>query len=120
MKYFAEDLRTIYQTERLMLVFMIANILASLALLIFGIVNLNPASPMVKVGYGDISGYRDGSWTEMLVFPIVAVIFGVFHNLIALKIYHKRGAGMAKFFVITTSALIAGAFVVLIRLVGEG
>lgn len=120
MKYFSEDIKTIYQTERMMLVLMCANLLGSLALMIFGIIHLSPASPMIKIGYGDIGGYRDGSWTEMLVFPIIAIILGVFHNLIAIKIFHKRGGGMAKFFIITTSALIAGAFIVLVRLVKEG
>ena len=119
MKYFTEDLKIIYQTERSTLALMIANLLASLALLIFSIINLNPASPMIKIGYGDISGYHDGPWTEMLVFPIIAILFGIFHNLIAVKIFHKRGAGMAKLFVITTTALIVGVFILLVRLVKE-
>lgn len=99
-----------------MLVVMILNVLMSLALLIFGVASLSSASPMVKIGYGDIGGYRDGSWTDMLAFPLMALIFGVFHNLIALKIFHKRGAGMTKFFLLATTALIIGAFIVLIRL----
>lgn len=103
-----------------MLVLMILNILASLVLLIFSIVNLNPNVSVVKIGYGDIGGYRDGSWLDLLAFPILAIILGIFHNLIAMKLYHKRGAGMTKFFILTTSALIAGAFVVLIRLLREG
>ena len=120
MKYFVEDLKKIYKEERIMLILMIINALGSLALLIFGIVSLNPNVAIVKVGYGDIGGYRDGLWTDMLTFPILAIIFGVFHNLIAVKIYHKRGAGMTKFFIIITTALIVGAFVVLIRLSREG
>ena len=103
-----------------MLVLMLLNVIASAALLIFGIASLNPNVAVVKIGYGDIGGYRDGSWVDLLAFPILAIIFGVFHNLIALKIYHKRGAGMTKFFVLTTSTLIAGAFIVLIRLLREG
>ena len=55
----------------------------------------------------------------MLVFPIIAIIFGILHNLIALRVYEKRGAGMTKFFLITTSILIIGAFIVLFRLTGE-
>lgn len=103
-----------------MLVLMVLNMVASLALLIFGVVNLNPNVAVVKIGYGDIGGYRDGSWIDMLAFPLLALTFGIFHNLIALKIYHKRGAGMTKFFILATSALIAGAFIVLIRLLREG
>lgn len=120
MKYFAEDLKKIYAEERIMLALMILNTIASIALLIFGIVSLNPNVSVVKIGYGDIGGYRDGSWLDLLAFPILAIILGVFHNLIALKLYHKRGAGMAKFFILTTSALIVGAFIVLIRLSREG
>ena len=116
MKYFAEDLKLIYSTERIMLILMIANLLASIALLILGLVSLSPASPMIKIGYGDIGGYRDGPWTEMFVFPLLAIILGVMHNFIALRIFHKRGASMTKFFLLTTTTLIIGAFIVLIRL----
>lgn len=117
---FKEDITKIYQTERGILILMILNLMASIALLIFSFINLNPNSSVVKVGYGDIGGYRDGSWTDMLAFPLLAVIFGVFHNLLALRVFHKRGGGMTKFFLIITTALIAGTVLVLIRLLGEG
>lgn len=118
MKHFKEDLIKIYQNERGILVFMILNLLLSIGLLIFAIINLNPNSTVVKIGYGDIGGYRDGSWTNMLMFPILALLFGILHNLLALRIFHKRGSGMTKFFLITTTMLILGTFVVLIRLLG--
>ncbi|MBQ7852923.1 MAG: hypothetical protein IJ342_08645 [Muribaculaceae bacterium] len=120
MKHFAEDLKKIYSEERIMLVLMIVNLIASVALMVFSIVNLNPNIAIVKIGYGDIGGYRDGAWTDMIAFPLLAIVFGVFHNFIALNIFHRRGAGMTKFFLITTSVLIAGAFIVLIRLLKEG
>ena len=118
MKYFTEDLKLIYKSERIMLILMIMNLVASIVLLIFGITSLSPATPMVKIGYGDIGGYRDGSWTDMFAFPLLALIFGIVHNLIALRIFHKRGAGMTKFFLLTTTTLIIGAFIVLSRLRG--
>ena len=92
---FKEDFIKIYQTERGILILMILNLLLSIALLVFSLINLNP-------------------------FPLLAIIFGVFHNLLALRIFHKRGGGMTKFFLITTTALIAGTALVLIRLLGEG
>lgn len=116
---FKEDIIKIYQTERGVLILMILNLLISIALLIFSLINLNPNSAVVKVGYGDIGGYRDGSWTDMLAFPLLAAIFGILHNLLALRIFHKRGSGMTKFFLIITTALITGTFLVLIRLLGE-
>ena len=120
MKTYIEDFKKIYFEERWMLILIIINFIASIALLVFSIVRLNPNSAVVKIGYGDIGGYRDGSWTDLLAFPILAILFGVLHNLIAVKIYHRRGAGVTKFFLITTSMLIVGSFIVLIRLLKEG
>ena len=103
-----------------MFILMLLNIALSLALLVFSIIKLNPGAAVVKIGYGDIGGYRDGTWSEMLAFPLLALIFGFLHNIIAVRIFKKRGAGMTKFFLITTTALIIGAFIVLIRLLKEG
>jgi hypothetical protein len=119
MKSFLEDLKQIYKNERLMLVLMIITLVVSIVLLIFSLVKLSTESIVVKVGYGDIGGYRSGGWAEMLTFPILAFIFGVLHNFIALRIYKKRGAAMAKFFLLATLGLIAGTFIVLVRLSGE-
>lgn len=120
MKTYLEDFKTIYREERWTLVLMILNFIFSIVLFVYSIINLNPNDVVVKIGYGDIGGYRDGIWADMLVFPIIAVIFGVLHTLIAVKLFHRRGAGMTKFFLITTTLLIAGAFIVLIRLLKEG
>lgn len=119
METFKEDLLKIYRNERGILLVMIINFLLALGLFIFSVINLNPNSAVVKVGYGDIGGYRDGGWTNMLMYPMLAVLFGILHNLLALRIFHKRGAGMTKFFLITTAMLILGTFVVLVRLLGE-
>ena len=120
MKTFKEDFVKIYRTERGILILMIINLLLAVALLVFSLINLNPNSAVVKVGYGDIGGYRDGSWADMLAFPLLAIVLCILHNLLALRIFHKRGGGMTKFCLITTTALIAGTGLVLIRLLGEG
>lgn len=120
MKSFKDDLIKIYQTERGMIVLMILNLLLAIGLFVFSIININPDLSVVRVGYGDIDGYRDGSWMDIVAFPTLAVIFGIIHNLLAVKIFHKRGGGMAKFFLIVTAALIIGAILVLIRILGEG
>ena len=95
---------------------LIFNVILATALFLIGVINLNPSSAVVKIGYGDIGGYRSGSWADMLTFPLLAIIFGVFHNFIAIRIFKKRGAGMTKFFLTTTTALIVGAIIVLLRL----
>ena len=120
MKTFKEDLITIYQSERSILIIMALNFLISAALMIFAIIRLNPNAAVIRTGYSDIGGYRDGAWTSLLVFPVIAVIFGIFHNLLAIRVFHKRGGGMTKFFLVTTTMLILGAFLVLTRLLGEG
>lgn len=117
---FKDDIVAIYRTERGILLLIIINLLLSIGLLVFSLINLNSGNTVVKTGYGDIGGYRDGSWVDMLSFPLLAVIFGVLHGLLSLRIFRKRGGGMAKFFLIITTALIAGTFLVLIRLLGEG
>ena len=119
MKYLKADFREICHTERGILVNIILNLLLSVILLVVALANLNPNSAVIKIGYNDISGYRDGTWENMLAFPLLALIFGVIHSFLALRIYHKRGSGMAKFFLLTTTGLIIGTFVVLIRLLGE-
>ena len=120
MKNFKKTIREIYQNERGLVIVMILNIVLSLVLLAFSLIKLNPNAAVVKIGYGDIGGYRDGTWMDMLAFPLLATIFGVLHNLLALKIFQKRGGGMTKFFLIITTFLILGSFLVLIRLLGEG
>ena len=120
MKTFGEDIKAIYLNNRSILVFFALNLIAGIALLVFGLVRLNPNISVVKVGYSDMYGYQDGVWTDMLAFPLMTVVLGVLHSFIAVKIYHKRGAGMTKFFLLTTLAVILGGFVVLSRLLGEG
>ena len=120
MEIFKKDFGKIIQNERGILILMIFNLILSIIVIIFSIVNLNPNAPVIKVGYGDIGGYRDGSWVDMLAFPIFALIFGTLHSLLAVRIFHKRGSGMAKFFLLVTTMLILGTFLVLIRTLGEG
>ena len=120
MKTFKADFIKIYQTDRGVLVLMILNLLLAIGLLVFSLLHLNPNSAVVKIGYGDIGGYRDGTWLDLLAFPLLAVTFGILHNFVALRVFHKRGGGMTKFFLFVTTALILGTLLVLIRLLGEG
>ena len=119
MREYKEDIIKIYQNERGLLAILIINLLLSIALSVVAIIHLNPNSAVVKIGYGDIGGYRDGTWDSMLAFPLLALIFGVFHGFLAIRIFHKRGSGMSKFFLLTTTVLILGTVLVLIRLSGE-
>lgn len=120
MKFLRTDFLEICQAERGLLAVMIINLLLALALFVFSLSSINPNSAIIKIGYGDIGGYRDGTWENLLAFPLLAIIFGILHSILAIRIFHKRGSGMAKFFLLTTTALILGTFLVLARLLGVG
>ncbi len=120
MEPFKEDFIELYRKERGIILLMIINFVLAMGVFIFAIVHLNPNSPIVKTGYGDIGGYRDGSWFDIFAFPLLALVFGVLHGFLATRIFRKRGSGMTKFFLLTTTFLILGTLLVLIRLLKEG
>lgn len=118
MKTAREDFTKICQTEKGILILMIANLLLAVILIAYSIINFNPNAAVVKIGYGDIGGYRDGTWVDILAFPLFALILGVLHSILALRIFHKRGSGMAKLFLLVTTVLILGTFLALSRIFG--
>lgn len=134
MKKFGQYFKEIAKEHQGLLSLMAVLILMCLALFVVSLVTLKPSSAVIKVGYGDIGsfagedltemrtagGYRDGSWVDMLAFPMLAVIVGIVHNFIALRLYAKRGDGSAKAFIVMSMVVIIGAFLVLFRLLGEG
>lgn len=117
----------ICKKQRSLMISMIIMLVASIALLIFSLVMLRPQGTLVIVGYGDVygeivglsEGYRYGSWTNMLAFPILALVFGILHNFLVLRVYQKYGKNLASMVVYTTLLLVAGTFVVLFRLLRE-
>lgn len=106
---------------------MIALLVLAAVFLVVSLVTLRPQGTVVIVGYGDVygemaglsGGYRRDSWLNMLAFPVLAVIFGVVHNVIALRTYRKYGKNMALLVVYATILMIVGAFTILLRLLGE-
>ena len=120
MKSFKTILIKIYRENRSLLVLMMLVFLFAAGLFVFSLTRLDATRAVVKIGYGDIGGYRDGAWSNLIVFPVLAVLFGVLHNFLAMRVYDKRGVSMARFFLITTLMLIFGALIVLIRLSSEG
>jgi hypothetical protein len=109
-------------------------LIVSIALFIFSMLNIGSSTKVVETSYGDIGryqggewssmansgGYHDDVWMERFAYPILALIFGVLHNLIAVRIFGKKGSALAGYFVLFSIALVAATFVVLIRLLGEG
>ena len=88
---------------------------------------LRPQNTTVVVGYGDVygeiagisGGYRSDSWVNMLAFPVLALIYGIIHNLLVLRVYRKYGEKMAILVAGMSILMVVGPFVAIIRLIGE-
>lgn len=134
MKGFKEALRGIKGEEKGLFWAMVIMLVLVVIAVIFGLASLKPESSVVKVAYGDIGryqggewssmansgGYQDGGWMNMLAYPILALVVGVLHNIIAVQMYERKGAGVAKIFVATSIGVLVTVVVVLRRLLGEG
>lgn len=119
--------REITKKQKPLMVAMLALAVMSAVLLVFTFFTLRPQNTVVIVGYGDVygeiaglsGGYRRDSWMNMLAFPLLAVIFGVVHNFLTLRIYKKYGRDLALTFVGMTMLLVVATVVVILRLTGE-
>lgn len=119
--------KEICRKQRGLMTAMIVLLVLSVALLIFSLTTLRPSSTVVIVGYGDVygeiaglsGGYRRDSWANMLAFPLLALIFGLVHNVLAVKVYRKYGKDMALLLVYATMAMMGATVVVILRLLGE-
>ena len=134
MKDLVKDLKEVYVKHRSMFTLMVVMAVFSIILFIYSMANLHPNASVVKVSYGDIGryqggewssmsnsgGYHDGAWQTMLVYPLFALIFGVLHNVIALRIYRKKGDKVASVFLAVMIAMILFTTLTLWRLLGEG
>lgn len=119
--------REVYQKQKGMMILMAVLLVMSLVLLIFSLTALRPQNTVVIVGYGDVygelagisGGYRRDSWLNMLAFPILAILLGVVHNILALRVYRKYGRDVAMVILVTSLLVVIGVGVTLLRLLGE-
>jgi hypothetical protein len=127
MKNIPENFKKIFESHKWLLVGQAMLLVVSIALFIFSLFNLGSNATVVKTSYGDIGryqggewssmansgGYHDDVWTERFAFPVLAIVFGILHNLLAIRIFEKKGAGMAGYFVIYSIFLVIATFIVL-------
>ena len=55
-----------------------------------------------------------------MAFPILALLFGVVHNFLAVRVYRKYGRDAALVLVVVTMLLVVATVLVIFRLLGEG
>lgn len=134
MKDFKEVMGGIMKGEKGLFWMMVLMMILAIGVMIFGLVSLRPEASVVKVGYGDIGryqggewssmansgGYQDGSWINMLAYPILAFAIGILHNAIAIQMYKRKGAGVTKVFMLVSIGILIAILLVLRRLLGEG
>ena len=120
MSNFKKVFLTIFKEQRGLFVMLFLNFFASLVLLFISFFSIKSNVAVVKIGYGDIGGYKDGTWTDMLVFPIMSALLGIIHPIISVRIFDRYGEGVAKVFMFITFLLLVCLFVVFFRLVNEG
>ena len=127
MKNIKENFKDIFENHKGLLSAQIFLLVVSIALLIFSMLNMISATSIVKTSYGDIGryqggewssmansgGYRDGSWINMFSFSLLALVFGLLHNLLIVKIYSKRGDGMARAFAMMSISLVLAILAVI-------
>lgn len=119
--------REICHKQKPLMITMIILAVLSGCLLFFSFSTLRPQNTVVIVGYGDVygeiagisGGYRRDSWLTMLAFPIFAVVLGLLHNLLTIRLYRKYGRDAAQAFAIMSILLVVGTFMAIIRLMGE-
>ncbi len=110
--------KVVQRQQRGLLLAMAVLAVMSLVLFVVTLVNLRPQNMQIYIGYSDIDSYQKGSWVNMLTFAVLAVVFGLLHNLLALKVFQKYGKDSALVVVFATMLLVVGAMVMLLRVLG--
>ncbi len=133
MKDIRAGFRKIFREDKGLLVAMLVLFGFGVLLILHTLIHFKAGGTTMYIGYSDIGGftggdplslwnsggYRTGGWAEMAVFPILGLILGVLHNLFAIQVYERRGKGFAVTMVLLSILVAVGAFVLLLRLLGE-
>ncbi|MBR3319803.1 hypothetical protein IKG20_00655 [Candidatus Saccharibacteria bacterium] len=133
MKDIGAGFKKIFREEKGILVMMLVLFALGTLLILHTLIHFKAGGTTMYIGYSDIGGftggdplslwssggYRTGGWTEMIVFPILGLVLGVLHNLFAIQAFKRRGRGFAMTILITSMLVAVGAFVLLLRLLGE-
>lgn len=115
------DFKLVLRKKRDVFAMMIVLCLMNIPLFIAPIVTLDSSLPKMKVRFSDIYTrvFSQEVWYYMLAFSLLAVVLGLGHNLIALRLTKKRGAAVAKLFLGASIMVTVFAFAFLMRILTE-
>ena len=120
MKELAEDFKTIWKKDKSLFWWIAVQFLTALVLFVLPIINLNPNRPKVYMRYSDISnGYSSSYWWYLISFSVLAVAFGIGHNLLSVKLHMKRGKDLARLFLGISIGITVIAIRFLLSIIGE-
>ncbi|MBR3204700.1 hypothetical protein IKF81_03390 [Candidatus Saccharibacteria bacterium] len=133
MKEIGNGFKKIFKNDKDLLLLMLVLFVFGIVIGTHAILNFKVGGTTMYIGYSDIGefsggefmslwnsgGYRTGGWVDVAIFPVLGLILGVFHNLFAIQIYNRKNKGFAVLFVLLSILICIGAFVLLLRILGE-
>ena len=133
MKEIRAGFKKIFRDDKVFLLGMVVLFALGLLLVLHTFIHFKAGGTTMYIGYSDIGGfdgaaqmsvsnsgeYRTGGWADMVIFPILGLVLGVLHNLFAIQVYERRGKGFAVTMILVSILVAVGAFVLLLRLLGE-
>ena len=133
MKDIGAGLKKIFQKDKGVILMMLVLLAMGLLLILHTLFHFKAGGTTMYIGYSDIGdftsgeflslwnsgGYRTGGWSEMIIFPVLGAVLGILHNLFAVQIYNRRGKGFAVIVLLLSILIATGAFLLLMRLLGE-
>jgi|GEM_PF-2553742 len=118
MKEILTSFKDLASNNRKLLVAMIFLFVASVVFVVIAIINIQPSNiqiPVRQTGHlGD--GFYFAHWYYLYTFPFLGIVFGVLHNILAAKIYGKKGAQIAAIFVAVTFVLLLVTVITMARI----
>jgi len=119
MKKLLEELQKIWAESKGTIALMLLNLSAGVVLLVGALASLRPGDLVIKIGYGDVSGYQDGAWYYLISFGILGILVAVVHNLLAVRMYHEKNKGAARIFLVASLLIGVAGWMMLMWIIGD-
>jgi len=119
MKDIIASIKTIINSDHRVLVAMVALLLSAIAIVSISLANVHVSNLPIWSRYTSLgANYYDDQWQYLFVFVAEGIILGIIHNLIALKIYSKKGKQLTIMFICTSIFIALISAITLLRIIG--
>lgn len=118
-KELVRDLQKVYYDKRELLISIFLLFAMNVVLFITPIINLDASHPKIRTRFTD-NIYDNitqlSPWYYLLSFSVLAIILGIGHNLIAIRIANKQGKDLAHVFLVISMIVTAFAICFLFKI----